>query len=112
MSKNIPDEVKIIAGTEAFSGLLYLLYFLTFFFSPYLLLSTLSFIIAFGLLRLYKWAWFFCLIISILSLISGALAMIMFNFDPFSATPKMIIDFILIFMLMSKDVRSDFGIKL
>ncbi|MCS7098288.1 MAG: hypothetical protein NZ922_04860 [Candidatus Methanomethyliaceae archaeon] len=110
MSRKASDEVKIIAGVEAFSGFLYLLYFLAFSLFFYLSLSIISLIIALGLLRLYKWAWFLCLIMSIFGLTFGAITMVMFDFDPFSAVPKMIIDFILVLMLISRDVRSDFGI--
>lgn len=110
MSKTTPSEVKIIAGVEAFSGLLYLLYFLIFFEIIYVLFSIFSFIIAFGLWRLYKWAWFLCIIVSLFGLISGIAIIMTYEFGLFSTAPKIILDFMVILMLMAKDVRKAFGI--
>lgn len=110
MSKTTPSEVKIISGVEVFSGLVYLLYFFAFLNIFYISLSALSFIIAFGLWRLYKWAWFLCMIASLFGLASSMVIFAMHELGFFNAAPKMIIDFMVILMLMAKDVRKAFGI--
>lgn len=110
MSKITPPEVKIISGVEIFSGLVYLLYFYAFLNNVYILLSILTFIIAFGLWRLYRWAWFSCMIISLFGLTSGIAIIIMYEFGFFNAIPKIIIDFMVILMLMARDVRKAFNI--
>ncbi|MEM0101410.1 MAG: hypothetical protein QXW34_00380 [Candidatus Methanomethyliaceae archaeon] len=110
MSKITPSEVKIISGVEVFSGLVYLLFFFAFINSLYLLLSILSFIIAFGLWRLYKWAWYLCMIISLFGIVSSIVISVMYEFGFFSTTPKIIIDFMIVLMLMTKDVRKAFSI--
>jgi hypothetical protein len=107
----ISSEVKIISGLEIFSGLIYLIYFSVFYSPILLIMSIISFIIAFGLLRLYKWAWFLCLLISLFGVISGILITIIeWYYIAISAFPKIIIDIMVILMLLSKDVRKEFKI--
>lgn len=110
MSKKTPSEVKIISGVEVFSGFIYFLYFFAFLNNVYILFSAFSFIIAFGLWRLYKWAWFLCMIMSLFGLISGITIITMYELGFFNAVPKIIIDFMVILMLMAKDVRKAFNI--
>lgn len=114
---NLPSEIKIIAGIEGFSGLVYLVNFLVLFsatFStPLILLSFLSFTIAYGLLRIKKWAWFLSLILSIFGVVTGILVLAFTGISEssiFGRAPMIIIDFILILMLLSKDVRNTFKI--
>lgn len=114
---NLPSEIKIIAGIEGFSGLVYLVNFLVLlsatFSTPLILLSFLSFTIAYGLLRIKKWAWFLSLILSIFGVVTGILVLAFTGISEssiFGRAPMIIIDFILILMLLSKDVRNTFKI--
>ncbi len=107
----VPSEVKIIAGLEIFSGLIYLMYFLALYSPIFLIISIIGFIIAFGLLHLYKWAWFLCLFFSLFGVISGISVMIIeFYYITISVFPKIIIDIMIILMLLTKDVRKEFKI--
>ncbi len=117
--KTVPSEIKIIAGVEGFSGLIYLVNFLVLLsvtFSPILMfLSFLSFAIAYGLWRIKRWAWFLSLSFSIFGVISGMIVLAMAGISEsyfFGGAPMIIIDVIVIMMLLSKDVRSAFRIRL
>lgn len=112
-----PSEVKIIAGIEGFSGLVYLVNFLallSIMLSPILIiLSCLSFGIAYGLWRIKKWAWFLSLILSVFGVVSGIIVLGLTGISEgtlFGGAPMIIIDFIVIIMLLSRDVRKVFGI--
>lgn len=117
--QTVPSEIKIIAGVEGFSGLIYLVNFLVLLsvtFSPVLIfLSFLSFAIAYGLWRIKRWAWFLSLSLSIFGVISGMIVLAMTGISEsyfFGGAPMIIIDVIVIMMLLSKDVRSAFRIRL
>ncbi|MEM3621056.1 MAG: hypothetical protein QXU33_00510 [Candidatus Methanomethyliaceae archaeon] len=114
---SVPSEIRIIAGIEGFSGLVYLVNFLALLsvtFSPTLmLLSFLSFTIAYGIWSIKKWAWFLSLILSIFGVVTGILVLAFTGISEssiFGRAPMIIIDFILILMLLSKDVRNTFKI--
>ena len=113
----VPSEVKIIAGIEAFSGLVYLVGFLALLsitFSPILIfLSFLSFAIAYGLWHIQKWAWLLSLILSIFGAGSGIFVLAFTGASEsslFGGVPMVILDLIVVVMLMSKDVRSAFRV--
>lgn len=103
-----PPEEKVLTGVEVLCGFIYLVHFLALPSFLYLLLSALSFIIAFGIWRLYKWAWFLCLSVSIIGIVLGISAILALGVESLSMTSKVIIDLIVILMLVSKDVRNDF----
>lgn len=103
-----PPEEKVLTGVEILCGLIYLVYFLALPSFIYLLLSALSFIIAFGLWHLYKWAWFLCLSVSVVGMALGISAIIALGAESLSMASKIIIDLIVVLMLISKDVRNDF----
>lgn len=111
----VPSEIKIIAGIEVFSGLVYLVNFLATIgiaFSPVMmLLSCLNFAIAYGLWRIKKWAWFLSLILSAFGATSGIVALAFIGISEsslFGGAPMIILDIMVIIMLLSKDVRSVF----
>ncbi|MBC7113486.1 MAG: hypothetical protein H5T34_05675 [Candidatus Methanomethyliales bacterium] len=113
----VPSEIKIIAGIEAFSGLVYLVNFLvllSIIFSPILLfLCCLSFTIAYGLWRIKKWAWFLSLILSIFGAGSGIFVLAFTGVSESSllgGAPMIILDVIVVIMLLSKDVRRAFRV--
>ncbi|MCX8182157.1 MAG: hypothetical protein N3D12_03455 [Candidatus Methanomethyliaceae archaeon] len=113
----VPSEVKIIAGIEGFSGLVYLVNFLAFLnitLSPMLIiLSCLSFTIAYGLWRIKKWAWFLSITLSVFGVISGIIVFALTGVSEsslFGGAPMIIIDIIVIIMLLNKDVRKTFRI--
>ena len=113
----VPSEVKIIAGIEAFSGLVYLVNFLallSIMFSPILIfLSFLSFAIAYGLWHIQKWAWLLSLILSIFGAGSGIFVLAFTGVSESSllgGAPMIILDVIVVIMLLSKDVRRAFRV--
>lgn len=112
----IPSEVKIVAGIECFSGVMYLVNFLGLLSIDSLLLLALcilSFGIAYGLWHLQKWAWFLSLSLSLLGAVGGIVVLVFMGISEYSLVgivPKIILDMLVIFILITKDVRKVFNI--
>ncbi|MGQ9760147.1 MAG: hypothetical protein ACUVQ5_06245 [Candidatus Methanomethylicaceae archaeon] len=113
-----PYEVKLVSGIEMLAGGIYAansLSVLTF--DIYLsitlaILSLLSFLIAYGLWRLAKWAWFSSITLSSFGIIGGILSILFTGLTEsflFATLPKIFIDLIVVMILLTKDVRVAFG---
>ena len=112
-----PSEVKIIVGIEVFSGVVYLVNFVALLSMEIsimsLVLCCLSFIIAYGLWRVQKWAWLISFLLSVFGVISGIVVLAisgLYESSIFGRLPMIIIDLLVIGMLLSKDVRVAFKI--
>lgn len=112
-----PSEVKIIVGIEAFSGVVYLVNFVALLSMEFsimsLILCCLSFVIAYGLWRVQKWAWLLSFLLSVFGVISGVVVLAisgLYESSIFGRLPMIIIDLLVVGMLLSKDVRVTFKI--
>ncbi len=114
-----PTEVKILAVIEAFAGISYLLYILQYLGSmdPLMtvpvIMALLSFWIAYGLWKVKRPAWYLSFCFSAFGAIFGTVALLMMPITTESMlinASKPILDVLTILLLLSKDVRTEFGL--
>ncbi|MGF3499428.1 MAG: hypothetical protein ACQXXL_07375 [Candidatus Methanosuratincola sp.] len=114
----MPGEVKILAAIEAFAGVSYVLYLIRFqtidpFVALPLIMAMVSFVIAYGLYKIKRPAWFLSMGFSLFGLIFGSAGVLLVGLTFESALvdlPKLLLDLITILLLISKDVRKAFRI--
>ncbi|MEJ5293228.1 MAG: hypothetical protein WHS82_06490 [Candidatus Methanosuratincola sp.] len=114
----VPGEVKILAAIEAFAGVTYILYLIRFqtidpFVALPLIMAAVSFGIAYGLYKIKRLAWFLSMGFSLFGLIFGTAGVLVSGLTAESVLldlPKLVLDFITILLLLSKDVRRVFRI--
>ena len=118
--RSIPGEVKIVSVIEALAGVFYLPYvFLSLFsadvfFILYLILAAISFAIAYGLSKLWRWAWYLSFILSIFGIITGSISLIGIGLSEtalLQGMPRLVIDILVVGILLTNDVRSAFKLK-
>ncbi len=116
--RSLPGEVKIVAIIEAFAGVSYLLYILQYlgtfdlFMAIPVVMALLSFWIAYGLWKIKRPAYLLSFAFSAFGAIFGTAALIMMPFTTENLLinlPKPILDVLTIALLLSKDVRTEFG---
>ncbi len=120
MSRKPPAEVKIVAIIEAFAGISYMLYIFQYLgtfdlwiFLP-IMMALLSFWIAYGLWRIKRPAWYLSFGFSAFGAIFGTIALLLMPITGESMlinAPKPILDILTIALLISKDVRTEFGFR-
>ncbi len=112
-----PPEVIVVTAIEAFAGVRYLLRSIL---SPVELLPftvslmIISFVIAFGLWKLSKWAWYSSLIISLFGVVSGSAALLHQNLggvDILAEVPYVLLDAFVAVILLRKNVRATYRIS-
>lgn len=115
-SNQITTEVKIVTVVEGIAGILYVLNLIAF---PFMYLTMtvtaimafFSFLIAYGLWKIKKWAWLLSISLSILGLVSGILVLLALaasNSALLWTAPALIIDLMVILTLLTKGVRPTF----
>ena len=110
--------MKILAAIEAFAGVSYLLYLIRFetmdpFIALPLAMAVVSFGIAYGLYKIKRPAWLLSMGFSLFGLIFGSAGLLIVGLTFESALvdlPKLILDLITIFLLLSREVRKAFRI--
>jgi len=117
VSASRSPEVVVIAAIEAFAGIRYLLRTLL---SPVefmpvtLALMVASFVIAFGLWKMSKWAWYLTLVLSIFGVIGGSAALLLESLtglDVLAQVPYVLLDAFVIVVLLRKNVRATYRIS-
>jgi len=120
MSRRPPTEVKIVAIIEAFAGISYLIYIFQYlgtfdlWISLPMIMALLSFWIAYGLWMIKRPAWYLSFGFSAFGAIFGTIALLLMPITGESMlinAPKPILDILTIALLMSKDVRTEFGFR-
>ncbi|GEM_PF-1933202 len=118
LSRKPPTEVKLVAFIEAFAGISYILYTLRYlgtidiWLAIPIIMALLSFWIAYGLWRIKRTAWFLSFAFSAFGAIIGTVVLLLMPLNTESLmlnAPKPILDMLTIALLMSKDVRTEFG---
>lgn len=116
--RSLPGEVKIVAIIEAFAGISYLLYIMQylgsfdFFMAIPIIMALLSFGIAYGLWKIKRPAYLLSFGFSAFGAIFGTAALLMMPLTVENLLinlPKPILDVLTIALLMSRDVRAEFG---
>jgi len=80
---------------------------------PLASLMVISFAIAYGLWKLKKWAWALSFSLSVFGIVSGLAVSFMVGFTEsilFQNVPRLLIDLLVVFLLLTKDVRRAFRI--
>ena len=81
------------------------------FFLIYLSLTIVSFTIAYGLLRLFKWAWYPSFMLSLFGIIVGSLSLALMGMSEstlMQGAPRIVIDALVVIILLTRDARSAF----